>query len=1255
MSKSYIRCLNKQHQPQIMKRIFLLSLTLVCSLNFLFGQQAERIALDYLSETAAEYNINASDLKDYRITDQYVSKHTGVTHVWLVQTINGIDVIGTHTNVNILKTGKVLNVGSALISDLQSKIESSSQSFSANAAVKAAMQDVDMSIVGVQAKTTSRGAAQETSFEGGADALNDARARLVYRLSADESSIRLVWEVKLDAGKHAYISYVDAANGQIVYKRDRVIHCQFDHGNGQGSCSGNHGTARDLTQLQTQNSAANSYRVFAIPVESPNHGSRSLVLDPSDPVASPFGWHDTNGAAGPEFTITRGNNVHAYLDVNDTNTSAGDEPDGGANLDFDFPYNPGAQPSASSDAAVVNLFYMSNIMHDVYYRYGFDEASGNFQQNNYGNGGQGGDYVESQAQDGGGTNNANFFTPDDGQNPRMQMYLWTGGSSVQNLMNVNSPATVAGPYSSLEGTFGPGLPATPITGNLVLVDDGTANPNEGCNALINGAAINGNIALVDRGNCNFTLKVKNAQDEGAVAVVVCNNVAGGPIQMGGTDNTITIPSIMIDQADCANIKVALGSGAVNVTLQQGAGNVDKDGDYDNGIIAHEYGHGVSNRLTGGPSNSNCLGNDEQMGEGWSDWLGLMLTIEPGDAGTDIRGVGTYAVGQSTTGIGIRPAAYSTDFAVNGFTYGDSNDAANVSQPHGVGFVFATVLWDLTWALIDTYGYDPDLYNGTGGNNLAMQLVLDGMKLQPCNPGMIDGRDAIIAADQAFTGGQNRCLIWEVFANRGFGFSATQGSSNSRTDQVEAFDLPSFCQNPTVAPTADFSVNVTTSCSGSFNFTDESTNIPQTWLWNFGDGNTSTLQNPSHTYAASGTYTVTLTASNTIGSDVETKTSYVTVALPAAPTTTSATICANDNATLNASGAGTINWFDAANNQVGTGSTFTTGPVGATSTFFAQSEIVQPSQNVGPANNSFGTGAYHGTTFTGTVEFDAFVPFTLVSVFVDADGAGNRDISLFDATGATLQTVTVNIPNGTSRVTLNIDVPSPGSYSVGGTGVDLFRNDSGANYPYDLGGILTMTGSPAGPDFYYYLYDWEVREASCFSALEPALVTVAATPTANFSSTNVGSDYTFTDLSTGATSWAWDFGDGNTSTMQNPIHTYTAAGTYTVTLTVDNGTCTNVFTQTVSVAVSIEDVQGLNELSLVPTFGSGTALFTLDLQTKQSVRLDIMDATGRLISTNNYGEVNQVNEQLQFTGAAGIYFIRLTIGEATVIKRYTLMP
>lgn len=100
--------------------------------------------------------------------------------------------------------------------------------------------------------------------------------------------------------------------------------------------------------------------------------------------------------------------------------------------------------------------------------------------------------------------------------------------------------------------------------------------------------------------------------------------------------------------------------------------------------------------------------------------------------------------------------------VNPATYDMVKTAA---APHGVGFVWNTMLDDLYWDLVDKHGFNADVRGAwtTGGNNLAIQLVTDGMKFQPCKPGFVDGRDAIPAADEAPTGGENACTLRGSFA------------------------------------------------------------------------------------------------------------------------------------------------------------------------------------------------------------------------------------------------------------------------------------------------------------------------------------------------------------------------------------------------------------------------------------------------------------------------------------------------------------
>lgn len=139
------------------------------------------------------------------------------------------------------------------------------------------------------------------------------------------------------------------------------------------------------------------------------------------------------------------------------------------------------------------------------------------------------------------------------------------GSGYDARLTVTSPLGIAGDYFGNRAAFGSSL--TPITGSLVLADDSTALPNEACNALTNTAAINGNIAVIYRGNCDFSQKVYNAQNAGAIAVIMINNVADDLFAMGsGTSGElVTIPSMMISMADGQTIIDELGSG-VDVSM-----------------------------------------------------------------------------------------------------------------------------------------------------------------------------------------------------------------------------------------------------------------------------------------------------------------------------------------------------------------------------------------------------------------------------------------------------------------------------------------------------------------------------------------------------------------------------------------------------------------------------------------------------------------------------------------------------------------
>lgn len=1231
---------------------FLLCLFITC---MRLSAQDARPAIDrYLTENKDKWRLGAADLSNWIISDQYLTDQT--THAYVQQTINGLKLHNAISSV-ALKNGAVVVFNSRFTPHATGLANAlpGAHTLGEQDAVLRAAESVQVTIA--QLKETGRKPdTGERIFTAEGDAKHPIKVFPVYQKMADQ--IRLAWNVEIRAKSDWWSIRVDAMTGAVLDKSNYTVYCNFS----PEAFSHVHkaGCTMPLSEMPVHKTgtfnAQAAYRVFPFPGESPNHITHQIVTDPFDPLASPYGWHDTDGITGADYTVTRGNNVNAMED-RDNNDTLGYSPDGGASLVFDFPYNPVQSPLIWQDAAITNLFYTNNFIHDMTYRYGFTEAAGNYQENNYGRGGTQGDAVQADAQDGSGTNNANFSAPPDGQRGRMQMYVWTVATS--DSISVLSPAGIAGKYYAPRSGFG--IPvSSPLPGELVLVEDNAVPVTDGCDPILNGSELAGKIALIDRGNCDFVTKVKAAQDQGAIAAIVCNNADGNPFSMSGNDPSITIPSAMVSLDVAILLKLTLLDGPVTIRFELPEGDADHDSDIDNGIIAHEYGHGISVRLTGGPANSSCLDNSEQMGEGWSDWYALVTTIRADEDRFTLRPMGTYSLGQLTTGDGIRNQVYSTDLSVCTYTYDDL--PATGGESHNVGELWTAMLWDLTWDLIDQYGYDPDIFAGTGGNNIAIQLVTDGMKLQPCSPGFVDGRDAILAADQMRYGGVNQCLIWNAFARRGLGLSADQGSSFDVSDGTGAFDLPPFCQVAVLAPLAGFVVDRTSSCLdlATFKFTDQSQNLAQYWLWDFGDGNTSTETNPVHQYTTTGIFTVTQKVTNNVGVDSVIFSDLITVSTLIAPTTEPATICAGQTASLTAalsSPDATAEWRDSLGNILFTGTTFLTPALLNTTTFTVNEAENLPLQHVGPAGP--GTGSNHNTSFLAEILFTAEKAFTIKSALVRAQGGGEREIRLIDDSGEVIQTITVNIPNGQSRIDLNIQVPGAGEYSLAaGPNVNLYRDNAGVVYPFVIDDLVTITGSNAGQaGFYYYFYDWEVQETPCRSAETPVTVTVTPGPVAGFSTSFNGLMVTFTNLSTGnPTSLLWNFGDGGTSNLPNPAHTYSTPGIYDVVLTVSDGNCTTTFLQTIDFTTGIRTPQQAPfEVQLSPNPAAGHANLTLSgTPGGRFAQVSLYSVDGRLMHSNRFDLWQGHTLRLGLEGVTpGMYLVKVHTENGVVMRKLVI--
>ncbi len=697
-----------------MKKLHLLMVLLISSFyssaqNDLVNKQ---IAFELVKKHAGSIGVSAENLANLSVKETYIVEGSTIRMVYLQQNVSGIPIYN-QIQVLAFKNDKLVSNAGELLKVVGQQRENATAKINAEDAVQATMASLQVNKY-APITTAQKNNSGKFSFGKLNTSVENITAELMWLPRNDKGELKLVWQVFIAPVNQDdyWIVNIDATTNQFISKQSLTIKCNWDGENHSATThKKNHLKTENignkvLNQYKTDigqvvNSA--NYRVIAQPAESPIHtgGAPVLVSNPwtkSPGNATSLGWHYDGTTY---YSTTRGNNVHAYEDRANTNapgiteTSTTAQPD----LNFDFVPNLALEPTVRTTAPnqqfnTTNLFYWNNLMHDLSYLYGFNEAARNFQSNNQGRGGTGNDYVKAEAQDGSGTNNANFSTPADGGSGRMQMYLWTA--------------------------------PTP----------------------------------------------------------------------------------------------------------------DRDGDVDNGIIAHEYTHGISNRLTG--NGSTCLTNAEQMGEGWSDYYGLMITHDwatavAGDGFSKPRGIGTYALNQTTTGLGIRQYKYTTDMAVNPMTYGN---LASVVAPHGVGTIWCTALWDMTWEIIQLQGINPNIFNigGGGGNAIALKLVTEGMRLQPCSPGFIDGRNAILKADTLFFGAQYSCAIIKAFARRGMGIGALQGSSNSRTDQTLSFvecSTATSCNAPTgLASSAITSTNATiswTAASGAVSYLIEyKTAAATTW-------------------------------------------------------------------------------------------------------------------------------------------------------------------------------------------------------------------------------------------------------------------------------------------------------------------------------------------------------------------------------------------------------------------------------------------
>ncbi|TMQ13896.1 MAG: hypothetical protein E6J90_27630 [Deltaproteobacteria bacterium] len=425
---------------------------------------------------------------------------------------------------------------------------------------------------------------------------------------------------------------------------------------------------------------------------------------------------------------------------------------------LNYSYNQNIGPLDTPDqskAAAVNAFYIVNWLHDWYYDSGFTEATANAQLDNLGRGGVAGDPLLVTSQAGANTglrNNADMSTPADGARPRMRMFLWTAGTNT-------ALSTPAGTVRS--EAFATGPRSFDLIGDVALATDGTAPNDDACQPVTSN--VSGKIALVNfSGVCGSTATVNDVRAAGAIGIILVDPANDDPRAFTGSA-AANIPGLAIGKTDGAALQAAVAAGTVTVELQSAPTGPERDGDLDNGVVAHEWGHYLHHRLA------------------------MMMMVREGDNRDGVYALAPYALADGTPNVayfGIRRFPYSRDRTKNDLSFrhisngvalptntpGFPGTGANNSEVHNTGEIWATMMWEAFNVLADAHGV-------TVARRRMADYVVAGLLLTPPNATFTEGRDGILAAASALDS-DDMILMAAAFAGRGAGSCAVAPPNSS---------------------------------------------------------------------------------------------------------------------------------------------------------------------------------------------------------------------------------------------------------------------------------------------------------------------------------------------------------------------------------------------------------------------------------------------------------------------------------------------
>jgi hypothetical protein len=765
------------------------------------NETAEVAARRHLAAYAPLYGLSVTDVSDAYVAGLHDTGR-GAVVVKLRQKVGGIEVFRDEVNVIMTRSRDLMAISGYLTGVAQANLP---------AFAVLPKQAVNLAYADMFGSDAPAGRRLHPANDGydlyAVGDLSPVRVKRIYFHLPDR--LEPAYSLELDATNAAYSYVISAVDGRLLFRNNLIAeestpfayrvwaHAEGDH----IPYPGPQGTVGSPNPTGTNDG-------FQPPFIQPN-----LITLGNGPISTGDPW------LPPDAKETVGNNVDAYLDLN--------PPDGFSPGDFrasvlpdrtfDRLYDVTAGPDANKTqqmAAVVQLFYDVNFLHDWFYDAGFNEAAGNAQTNNYGRGGISGDNLRAEAHDYSGRNNANMFTPADGGRPRMQMYIFDGIG--RRTLQIDSPQSAAKEYATAVAEFG--SQSFELSGDIV-----PATPADACAAL--STALTGKIALIDRGGCSFSTKVSNAQDAGAIAVIMANTadspgreslttMACSNSPCSSTEISL-IPALLVAFSDAEALRAGMGQ-AMHASMRRDRA-IDRDGAIDNQVVAHEWCHYLSNRLIG---NGNGLSNIQSrgLGEGWSDFNALLLTVRPEDVQVPSNATfdGAYVVGEYITGggsngprpnggsyFGIRRVPYSTDIKrdpltlrhvgngvpISGVPTSFGADGTNNSEIHNTGEIWTTMLWECYASLLrDTLGTTPRLTFGEAQQRMKEYLVAS-LRATPVNPTILEARDALLAV--AFARDKTDYQeFWQAFAKRGAGVNAVapERFSTANLGATEDFSL-----------------------------------------------------------------------------------------------------------------------------------------------------------------------------------------------------------------------------------------------------------------------------------------------------------------------------------------------------------------------------------------------------------------------------------------------------------------------------------